>query len=133
MVWLLYRRKIPTPILPEFKPPQSSDFEPTLSAHLQPTRTRGDSDPPEPSHTKYFTEDTTTKSRASHETKDTNMDDMEECDLEESHVMCTTVEMYTSVGCSPDTALLFSMLCMLLLSCKYGVVVVFYVVYFIVV
>ena len=35
-------------MLPEFKPPQPSDFEPTLSAHLEPIRNRSDSDPKEP-------------------------------------------------------------------------------------
>lgn len=35
-------------MLPEFKPPQPSDFEPTLSAHLEPIRSRSDSDTKEP-------------------------------------------------------------------------------------
>ena len=34
--------------MPEFRPPQASDFEPTLSARLEPTRTRSDSEPKEP-------------------------------------------------------------------------------------
>lgn len=44
---LTCRRRLPTPVLPEFKPPQPSDFEPTLSAHLEPTRTRSESEPRE--------------------------------------------------------------------------------------
>ena len=58
---LCYRRRLPTPILPEFKPPKSSDFEPTLSTHLQPTRARTDSDPLDPFQTRILILDQPTK------------------------------------------------------------------------
>ena len=34
--------------MPEFKPPKASDFEPALSAHLEPSRARSESEPKEP-------------------------------------------------------------------------------------
>lgn len=40
------RRKLHTPVLPEFKPPKASDFEPTHSAHLEPIRHHSESSEP---------------------------------------------------------------------------------------
>ncbi len=46
-MYVFCRRKLTTPVMPEFKPPQASDFEPTLSARLEPTRARSEFEPKE--------------------------------------------------------------------------------------